>query len=195
MSGVSVVFLCTANRCRSLMAECCLRGILAGLPWGDQVQVSSAGIMYEEYWTFLQEFLASHGRSLEREQYYGALPYPATVSVLKKRGWEVQDYRSREVSAELVNSANLIIAMEDAQKNAVAARYPEAVDRVFTLRELAKDSSDLLLEDGFVEPVLNPDDPQLINYGEEYVELNYQEIERCLNRSLPRLWRLLSLSV
>ncbi|MBC7347583.1 MAG: hypothetical protein H5U00_09065 [Clostridia bacterium] len=191
MTRKCVVFICTANRCRSLLAEYCLREMLAGKPWGDAVEVVSAGILSDAYWEFLCRFQIAHGRSLAREHFYGVPPYPTTLACLKKRGWDARDYRSQAFTPALARKAALVVAMEEAQKEVLLASYPELAGRVLTLRELAGEGGPLLLEESYYPLQFNPADPHYVYYSEEYVEDSYREIERCLAKGLERLATLL----
>jgi protein-tyrosine-phosphatase len=182
-----VVFVCTANRCRSLMAEFYLRHLLAGTTSAGKVEIKSAGIMTEEYWRFLQGYLAVYGRSLEWENFYGVPPYPSTISIMRKQGWDTEHYRSQPLSLSLADEASVVIAMENPQKEASLKSFPVLAGRVLTLRELAGETGPLLLEESYYRPEFNPSDPHLVYYGEDYVEDSFQEIKDCLEKGFPWL--------
>lgn len=188
MTRKLVIFVCTANRCRSLLAEYCLRGLLDGTPHAEAVEAASAGIMTDAYWRFFEDFVASHGRAVRREDFYGVPPYPTTLACLRKRGWEAGHYRSQPLTPTLVGRAALVIGMEEEHKEAVLARYPDLAGRVLTLRELAGETGPLLLEESYYPPQFDPSDPHYVSYSEDYVETSYQEIERCLLKGLPKLF-------
>jgi len=88
----SVLLVCTANICRSPMAEALLRARLgeAAADW----RIESAGT-----W------------ALEGE---GAAP--RAIKVLKARGIDLSQHRSRVVDASLLNRARLVLVMEKGHK-------------------------------------------------------------------------------
>jgi len=111
----SVLFVCTGNSCRSVMAEGLLKKYLRELG-KDYIKVSSAGI-----------------RGLD-----GLPPTEETINVLKAEGVVMDDFRSRSVTAEMIKEADLILAMEDLHKDEVLKRVPEAAGKTFLLKEFGK---------------------------------------------------------
>src|SRR5258706_10919652 len=87
IAALNVLILCTGNICRSPMAEALLRARLEQR--GVDATVSSAGITFE-------------GRAATDEAIKAAAGY----------GVDITRHRSRIMSAELLDGADLIIAME-----------------------------------------------------------------------------------
>ena len=83
-----LLFVCTGNTCRSPLAEAIARHRLEELGW-DHVEVRSAG--------------ASAGE--------GAPASGGAVTVAGRRGLDVSGHRTRALSPELVQWADLILAM------------------------------------------------------------------------------------
>lgn len=105
--------MCTANRCRSPMAEAIATSLLAARDV-DAVVVS-AGTM--------------EGGS------------PATggsISAMARRGIDLSGHRSHEVDAETVAAADLILTMERRHLTTIAQLDVQAVRRAFPLKELAE---------------------------------------------------------
>jgi protein-tyrosine-phosphatase len=87
----------------------------------DEVEVSSAGVH------------AVSGR-----------PAAATgVELLRRRGVDLSSHRSRAVSVELVERSDLIVVMEEGQRQSLFHLAPEALARVFLLSELSGRHGDL----------------------------------------------------
>lgn len=108
----SVLFICTANICRSPMVAALLRARVAGQN-GDW-RVASAGT-----WTMDDVPAADH-----------------TIWVLRKRSIDASRHRSRQVTREMVDGYQLILTMERGQKEAMQVEFPEAAERIFLLSEM-----------------------------------------------------------
>ena len=114
MCAVSaVLLLCTANVCRSVMAQAMLSARLAAR--GVTAGVGSAGL------------LAGDRR-----------PPPEVISVMAARGIDVSRHRSRVVTAEDLAAADLILGLAREHVRHAAVLLPAAWPRAFTLRELVR---------------------------------------------------------
>jgi len=108
--------VCTANQCRSPMAEALLRAALAGRVEG--ASVSSAGL------------------------FRGGVPAsPGSVKALATRGLDLAEHRSRSVTPELLGAADLILGMAKLHVREVVVASPEVFPRTFTLKELVRRGS------------------------------------------------------
>ena len=111
----SVLVVCTANQCRSPLAEHLLQHALtsAGVDW----TVSSAG------------FQPRAGSPLD----------PDVSAVLTESGVPLRpDWTSRRIDADLIARADLVLTAERVHRAAVVALVPAAVNRTFTLLEFAR---------------------------------------------------------
>jgi protein-tyrosine phosphatase len=108
-----ILFVCTANICRSPMAAALLRHRLDEL--GVAADIRTAG--------FLEP---------ERPVSDGAM------RVLAARQLDVSEHRSRRLDAELVRSATLVVGMERRHVRDAVVLAPEAWPRTFTLKELLR---------------------------------------------------------
>lgn len=108
----SVLFICTANQCRSPMAEGLLR-LRVGLDNPDW-RIASAGTWTDD----------------------GLPASTNTVLVLDERGMDLSDHSSRRVTRELVESYRLVLTMEKNHKEAIRLEFPHLKERVFLLSEM-----------------------------------------------------------
>jgi protein-tyrosine phosphatase len=108
-----ILLLCTANVCRSVMAQGMLSARLAGR--GVAAPVASAGLLGS-----------------------GWPPPPEVISVMAARGIDVTGHRSRAVTADDLAAADLIIGLAREHVRHAAVLRPEAWPRAFTLRELVR---------------------------------------------------------
>ncbi len=111
----NILFVCTGNSCRSVMAEAVLKKKLKEKNI-DNVEVSSAGIM----------MLGGMGAS------------EMTRFVLKKESIDVSGHLSRGLSPELIDGSDIILVMERLHEKRIMELAPEAKTRVFLLKEFAK---------------------------------------------------------
>ncbi len=122
-----VLFICTANICRSPMAMGLLRQRAASQP--DQWIVESAGT-----WTEGGEPAAAR-----------------TVQVLRNRGIDLSNFQSRIVTGEMLRSFDLILTMEKGHKEAIKIEFPDLADRIFLLSEMINQDYDI--DDPIGKPV------------------------------------------
>ena len=108
----SVLFICSANICRSPLAM--------GL-WQAQVCQAAAEWRIESAGVWAQ----------------GGSPVAQnTQSILKSRGIDLSTYRSRQVTAEILKNINLVLTMETGQKEALKWAFPQFATRIYLLSEM-----------------------------------------------------------
>jgi protein-tyrosine phosphatase len=107
-----ILLLCTANVCRSVMAQAMLSARLTAR--GVTVPVASAGLLA------------------------GGWPPAEVISVMADRGLDVAGHRSRVVTADDLAGADLIIGLAREHVRHAAVLRPDAWPRAFTLRELVR---------------------------------------------------------
>ena len=110
----SVLIVCTANICRSPIAEAILKHLVAKLPDADQWIIESAGTWAR----------------------YGAPAAVLSQLVVQQMGMDISNHRSKPVTPELVQQFNLILTMESQQKEGLSLQFEQYADRIFMLSEM-----------------------------------------------------------
>ncbi|MGO4326314.1 low molecular weight protein-tyrosine-phosphatase [Cupriavidus sp. 2TAF22] len=106
----TVLVVCIGNICRSPMAEGILKQAL------PETNVASAGL--------------------------GALigdpADPIAVALMKERGIDITAHRAQQLSRVLATRADLILVMDNEQRQDIQRHYPATTGRVFRMGEFAK---------------------------------------------------------
>jgi protein-tyrosine phosphatase len=93
---MKVLFICTANVCRSPLAEGYLKHLLTTHPVSG-VEVESAGVMALS----------------------GSLPFVCSVEVAQMMGFDIRSHRARKLTQEIGQTADAILCMETWQAKEV----------------------------------------------------------------------------
>ena len=112
----AVLFVCTANICRSPIAVALFKSIL------EQKGIDPRGWRIESAGTW-----APKGRPAA----------PEVITTLAARGLDVRSHRSRIVEKVLLTGFQLVLTMEPGQKEALLVEFRSMKGRVFTLAEMA----------------------------------------------------------
>ncbi|MCZ7662788.1 MAG: hypothetical protein M5U22_07550 [Thermoleophilia bacterium] len=127
-----LLFVCTVNRHRSVIAEYVFKRMLAELAEAIEIDVSSAGIVTNEQ----HDELRVQGLTIPTPL-FGYRPMPCVILHMQKRGIDVSEHRSRALTAEMVTETGLIIAMGESHRRRILGAFPETRGKVFSLAELS----------------------------------------------------------
>jgi len=82
---------------------------------------------------------------------YGGSPTGEAIEVMRGEGIDISGYKSRQLTRELIEEADLILTMKKEYKDQIVSRYPESKHKVFTLKEFAGETEDLDIHDPYSE--------------------------------------------
>ncbi len=110
-----ILLVCTANICRSPMAQALLADKVSRAGDGERFQVESAGT-----WGLDDEPASGLARA-----------------TMRARGLDLETHRARTVTAELLRQADLVLVMANDHKDALAAEFPFVRRKLHLVSELA----------------------------------------------------------
>jgi protein-tyrosine-phosphatase len=121
----SILFVCSANQCRSPMAEVLFKQLVSEHGEQDDWRIESAGV-----WA------------------YGGAPATENAQrAMKERKLDLSRHRSQPATNELLSQFDRIIVMTREHRETLLAQMPALAGKVLLLRELGGESGD------FADPV------------------------------------------
>lgn len=123
---MNILFVCTANISRSFLAEQLFSHEVSRLNL-DYVSCTSAGI----------------------SALTGYPPDPRMLDFLNKQGKTIKEHRSKPITKELIDSAEMILVMERYHLQEILERWPEAAEKTRLLGEFLRD-------DGISDDISDP---------------------------------------
>lgn len=121
----TILFVCTANICRSPMAAGLMRDRIERMELSEPVQVLSAGVWAVE----------------------GNRASSNATAILRFRGIDLAEHRSQPLTPAMLRQANIILVMEEAHRRSIFHIAPDQLSKVYLLTEMAGGHDDV--EDPF----------------------------------------------
>ncbi|MBI3252574.1 MAG: low molecular weight protein arginine phosphatase [Candidatus Omnitrophica bacterium] len=120
----NILFVCTGNSCRSVMAEGLFKKIAGGR--AGEFAVGSAGVAAVD----------------------GFPPTDETVRAMKEEGVDVSGHRTRRLTPERIKAADRILVMEKMHKDWILRIAPDSEKKVFLLTEFSSEG-----KEGIPDPI------------------------------------------
>ena len=149
---LKVLIVCTGNMCRSPTAEGVLRHLLSREEAPVRIQVSSAG---------------THTRD-------GYPPTPEAIQACAQAGIDIGEQVSRQLTAEIVAAADLVLAMESHHRDDARDLDPDGAAAIEVLSGFAGDPG----APGVADP---------IGGGMDTYMRSFREIHALIERALPHI--------
>ena len=158
MRDYQVLFVCTGNSCRSPMAAGFLHHHLPESQ-RDRLRILSCGTAAVD----------------------GGPASVHAIAVMREKGIDIGDHRSRHLSRDLVEASDIIFVMEESHRRELLERFPAYRDNVFLLRTFGRQQRTKKIE------IADPHGGELSEY-----RICRDDIENEVRRILPPLLRLLN---
>ena len=128
---MKVLFVCTANICRSFMAERIFRKRLKENSHSD-IEVSSASLFDME----------------------GAPADPGAVDILEEKGFDGYGHKSKLLTEDMVAETDMILVMDQQHRKTIIENYPDAKGKVFLLKPFSSGCSQI--DSGNMDDIRDP---------------------------------------
>lgn len=130
----NVLFVCTGNSCRSIMAEGLMRDALKGLG-KEHIKISSAGVNAID----------------------GFHPTHETVEAMKREGVDVSGFQSRPLTDDMIKNSDLILVMTANHMDEIIKRVPQAASKTHILKQYGRRDDSCACEDlDIADPIGKP---------------------------------------
>ena len=127
LSGLTILFVCTGNTCRSPMAELLCRRMLAERLGCGLAELEDRGVQ-----------VASAGMAAVA----GGGPTEEAVRVMDEMGLDLRSHATQPLTDALVRHADAIFTMTQSHRKGLVAQWPAAADRTLALSSTGADIPD-----------------------------------------------------
>ena len=151
---MKIIFICTGNIVRSYMAERVLKKKLIEKNRSD-IDVSSASIFNMN----------------------GEIGDSKAAKILEEMGFDSHDHKSRLLTHDMADEADMIVVMEQYHKDTIIGTCPDTKDKVFFLKPFSRGCEQLVNND--VEEIKDPHNLSAYHYRLCFAEI-YLSVEGLL---------------
>lgn len=124
----NILFVCTGNTCRSVMAQYLLKQAVKNR---DDVEVASAGTAV----------------------FFSSPPSKETLLVLKELGVDASGHQANNLTSRMIKKADLIFVMSRAHRQYVLEKVPQADKRVYFVKEFVHSKEGLKEDLDIPDPI------------------------------------------
>jgi protein-tyrosine phosphatase len=110
-----ILFVCTANICRSVMAEALLEHLLSGP--SNSIEVDSAGI----------------------DALVGQSPDRFTQQVSATHGLDVSSHQACQLTLEMLDRSHLVLCLAENHRQSILTAFPKFKTKVFLLKQFRRE--------------------------------------------------------
>ena len=151
---MKILFVCTGNICRSAMAHGYMQKRVKDLNIENEYIIESAGT----------------------SAYTGDRATDFAIEVMRKYGTDLRNHRATYIEESDIEQSDLIVCMTVAHKRRVLNRYPDLINKVYTLKEYVG-------KEGYSDV----DDPW--GYGLDVYTSCAKEIVECVDKLIEKISR------
>ena len=144
-----ILFVCTANRYRSPIAAACFKNELL-----KRNEVKDCSILSAGTWTT-----------------DGLPAMPDAIQRAKQIGLDLQEHRSRAITGEILQEADLVLVMESGQKESLQIEFPFCREKILLLSEAAEG-----IPYNIPDPVTNPSNIEVVPEICELIRTGFDKI-------------------
>jgi protein-tyrosine-phosphatase len=180
----NLIFICVCNRVRSAFSEFLFPKMMGekDARLDGRVKVSSAGFIPQK----IRDRLAKVPVNFPDPFYNRPMAEMARATLFKKGIAVPEEWRSKELTSEIVEDADLVITALPEQKEELISLFPKAQAKIFTIREMARWDGYLFFED-FTIPPMDDTFWDYVDGNPEYVSKVIFLTEETLIRAYPNI--------
>jgi Protein-tyrosine-phosphatase len=113
---MNILFVCTANICRSAMSAAILKKIISEKGLQQVFRVDSAGT----------------------EALYESPPEETTIAVCKNHGVDISMHRGQQLTNVMVRNASIILCMAESHRRIIRGIFPQWERKILLLKEFGQ---------------------------------------------------------